>query len=107
MTDRVKDIVIRGGENISAREVEEVLVRHPAVGEVAVCAAPDDVWGEDVCALVVPRLGGPAPTVRGLQRTALLAGLAAHQLPSRVVLIDALPRTSAGKVRKRDLRSLL
>jgi cyclohexanecarboxylate-CoA ligase len=107
VTDRVKDIIIRGGENISAREVEEVLARHPAVGEVAVCAAPDDVWGEVVCAVVVPRGGAAVPTVRELQRTALSAGLATHKLPSRVVVVDALPRTPAGKVRKRDLRPLL
>jgi len=107
VTDRVKDIIIRGGENISAREVEEVLARHPAVAEVAVCAAPDEVWGEAVCAVLVPRDGATAPTVQELDEMAVAAGLATHKLPSRVVVTDALPRTAAGKVRKRDLRPLL
>ena len=107
VTDRVKDIIIRGGENISAREVEEVLARHPAVAEVAVCAAPDDVWGEAVCAVVVPRDDQEEPTVEALGELASSAGLAAHKLPTRVVITDALPRTAAGKVRKRDLRPLL
>src|SRR5271170_2964653 len=92
VTDRVKDIIIRGGENISAREVEEVLARHPAVAEVAVCAAPDEVWGESVCAVVVPRDGATAPTVHELDEVAAAAGLATHKLPSRVVVTDALPR---------------
>jgi cyclohexanecarboxylate-CoA ligase len=107
VTDRVKDIIIRGGENISAREVEEVLAGHPAVAEVAVCAAPDDVWGEAVCAVVVPHAGESAPTVEELGGYASSTGLAAHKLPTRVVVTDALPRTAAGKVRKRDMRPLL
>jgi cyclohexanecarboxylate-CoA ligase len=105
--DRVKDIVIRGGENISAREVEEVLARHPAVSEVAVCATPDEVWGESVCAVVVPREGIQGPTVQVLGHFASSAGLAPHKLPTKVVVTDSLPRTAAGKVRKRDLRPLL
>ncbi len=106
VTDRVKDIIIRGGENISAREVEEVLSRHPALAEVAVCAAPDEVWGEAVCAVVVARDDARAPTVQELQEAVSAAGLAAHKAPTKVVLTNALPRTAAGKVRKRDLRSL-
>jgi len=65
------------------------------------------VWGEAVCAVVVPRDGVTAPTVQELDDAAAAAGLAAHKLPSRVVVTDALPRTAAGKVRKRDLRPLL
>jgi cyclohexanecarboxylate-CoA ligase len=107
VTDRVKDIIIRGGENISAREVEEVLALHPAVAEVAVCATPDEVWGESVCAVVVPNDGTQGPTAQALGHFASSAGLAPHKLPTTVVLTDSLPRTAAGKVRKRDLRSLL
>jgi acyl-CoA synthetase (AMP-forming)/AMP-acid ligase II len=107
VTDRVKDIIIRGGENISAREVEEVLARHPAVAEVAVCAVPDELWGEAVCAVIVARSGVGRPTVDELVALTDAAGLAAHKRPTRVVLTDALPRTAAGKVRKRDLRPLL
>ena len=107
VTDRVKDIIIRGGENISAREVEEALAGHPAIAEVAVCAAADEVWGETVCAVVVLRDGATAPTVPELGATAESAGLGAHKHPTRVVVTEALPRTAAGKVRKRDLRPLL
>ena len=107
VTDRVKDIIIRGGENISAREVEEVLARHPAVADVAVCATPDEVWGEAVCAVVVPRAGALGATVQDLGHFASSAGLAPHKLPTKVVLTESLPRTAAGKVRKRDLRPLL
>ena len=84
VTDRVKDIIIRGGENISAREVEEVLARHPAVAEVAVCATPDEVWGEAVCAVVVPRErnAGHRPC-RCSGTSASSAGLAPHKLPDR------------------------
>jgi cyclohexanecarboxylate-CoA ligase len=76
VTDRVKDIIIRGRENISAREVEEVPARHPAVAEIAVCATPDEVWGESVCAVVVPRDGTRGPTVQVLGHFASSAGLA-------------------------------
>ena len=107
ITDRVKDIIIRGGENISAREVEEVLARHPAVAEVAVCSDPDEVWGEAVCAVVVSRDGAGDPTIDELVALTDAAGLAPHKRPTRVVHTDALPRTAAGKVRKRDLRPLL
>ncbi len=113
ITDRVKDIIIRGGENISAREVEDVLAEHPLVDEVAVCAAPDDTFGEVVCAFV--RLRPSAATSAGavpltldtLRTFAAEAGLAAHKLPARLVVLDDFPRTAAGKVRKRDLRPLL
>ena len=107
VTDRVKDIIIRGGENISAREVEEVLGRHPAVAEVAVCATSDEVWGEAVCAVIIPRDDTHAPTVQVLGHFASSEGLAPHKLPTKIVLTDSLPRTAAGKVRKRDLRPLL
>jgi acyl-CoA synthetase (AMP-forming)/AMP-acid ligase II len=106
VTDRVKDIIIRGGENISAREVEEVLARHPAVAEVAVCSVHDEVWGEAVCAVVVARDGVGGPTIDELVALTDAAGLAAHKRPTRIVHTDALPRTPAGKVRKRDLRPL-
>ncbi len=107
VTDRVKDIIIRGGENISAREVEETLAGHAAIAEVAVCAAPDDVWGEAVCAFVVPVSGTEAPVLADIANYARDSGLAVHKVPTRVVVVDELPRTAAGKVRKRDLRELV
>ena len=107
ITDRVKDIIIRGGENISAREVEDVLAEHPLVDEVAVCAAPDDTFGEAVCAFVRPRPSVDPLTLDALRTFAAEAGLAAHKLPARLILLDDFPRTAAGKVRKRDLRPLI
>jgi acyl-CoA synthetase (AMP-forming)/AMP-acid ligase II len=104
VTDRVKDIIIRGGENISAREVEEALANASGVREIAVCAAPDETWGEIVCAVVAP--GPTAPTLESLQEHGTQAGLARHKLPARLVLVTALPRTAAGKVLKADLRPL-
>ena len=106
ITDRLKDIIIRGGENISAREVEDVLAAHPLVDEVAVCAAPDDTFGEGVCAFVLPR-DGATLDLDDLRAFATAAGLAAHKLPSRLELVDEFPRTAAGKIRKRDLRDTL
>ncbi len=107
ITDRVKDIIIRGGENISAREVEDVLAEHPLVDEVAVCAAPDDTFGEVVCAFVRLRPSVDPLTLDALRTFAADAGLAAHKLPARLVVVDDFPRTAAGKVRKRDLRPFL
>jgi non-ribosomal peptide synthetase component E (peptide arylation enzyme) len=105
VTDRVKDIIIRGGENISAREVEEALAGAAGIGEIAICAAPDQTWGEIVCAVVVP--DEKAPTLESLRERGTAAGLARHKLPARLLVVDALPRTAAGKVRKADLRHLL
>jgi acyl-CoA synthetase (AMP-forming)/AMP-acid ligase II len=106
LTDRVKDIIIRGGENISSREVEEVLADAPGVAQLAVCPAPDPTWGEIVCVVVVAD-GTVAPTLDDLRDHARERGLSAHKLPARLVITDELPRTPAGKVRKRDLRPLL
>jgi acyl-CoA synthetase (AMP-forming)/AMP-acid ligase II len=105
VTDRVKDIIIRGGENISAREVEEALAGAAGIREIAICAAPDQTWGEIVCAVVVP--GEEAPTLESLRERGTAAGLAKHKLPARLLIVGALPRTAAGKVRKADLRHLL
>jgi acyl-CoA synthetase (AMP-forming)/AMP-acid ligase II len=102
ITDRVKDIIIRGGENISAREVEEVLLRHPEVTDVAVCAGPDPVFGEVPVAVVIG-----SPDLESLRSWCLDAGMASFKLPARISYVEDLPRTSAGKVRKRDLRDLL
>ena len=106
ITDRKKDIIIRGGENISSQEVEDVLVRMPGVAEVAVVAAPDDRYGERVCAFIVARDGAR------LDAEAVLAhferaGVARHKAPERLELVAELPRTPAGKVRKHELRALL
>jgi non-ribosomal peptide synthetase component E (peptide arylation enzyme) len=106
VTDRVKDTIIRGGENISAREVEEALAGAAGVTEIAVCAAPDQTWDEIVCAVVVPG-DDEVPTLQSLREQGTSAGLARHKLPARLLVVGALPRTAAGKVRKADLRQLL
>ena len=107
ITDRKKDIIIRGGENVSAVEVEELLMTVPGVMEVAVVAAPDPRMGEQVCAFV--RLGpGADPVDLDQVRTALdAAGLARQKWPEQLHLIDELPRTPSGKVKKEELRRRL
>ncbi len=106
ITDRLKDIIIRGGENISSREVEDCLSRHPAVSQVAVVGLPDDRYGEKVCAVVVAAADS-RPTLEALVQHCQQAGLARFKAPAEVVVLDALPMTASGKVRKRDLRARL
>jgi non-ribosomal peptide synthetase component E (peptide arylation enzyme) len=103
ITDRLKDIIIRGGENIAAKEVEDALGLHPAVAEVAVVAMPDPTLGERVCAVVVLRPGW-STDLNSLVSHGLAAGLSVQKCPERMVRVDALPRTAAGKVQKNLLR---
>ena len=104
VTDRLKDIIIRGGENISAKEVEDLLVTHPAVADVAVIPVPDPALGERVCAVVVARPGCTFDVGRAREHFAA-AGAARQKTPEVVVLVDELPRTPSGKVRKDVLRA--
>jgi cyclohexanecarboxylate-CoA ligase len=104
ITDRLKDIIIRGGENIAAKEVEDALGSHPAVAEVAVVAMPDPAFGERVCAFVVLRQGS-STDLNSLVSHGLAAGLSAQKCPERMLKVDALPRTAAGKVQKNLLRA--
>lgn len=104
VTDRLKDIIIRGGENISAKEVEDLLVTHPAVADVAVIPVPDPALGERVCAVVVPRPGFTFD-VEAARAHFAAAGVARQKTPEVVVLVDELPRTPSGKVRKDVLRA--
>jgi non-ribosomal peptide synthetase component E (peptide arylation enzyme) len=106
IVDRLKDVIIRGGENVSAQEVEALLVTHPAVSEAACVAAPDPVMGEEVCAYVIPAPGA-APTLDELRRHLLDRGLARFKLPSRLEIRTDLPRTASGKVQKAPLRAEL
>jgi acyl-CoA synthetase (AMP-forming)/AMP-acid ligase II len=103
ITDRKKDIVIRGGENISSQEVERVMASHPAVRDVAVVAMPDARYGEKVCAFVVPQPGQRLELAE-VQRHFAGAGVARQKTPEALFLVDDLPRTASGKVRKADLR---
>jgi cyclohexanecarboxylate-CoA ligase len=104
VTDRLKDIIIRGGENISAKEVEDLLVTHPAVADVAVIGAPDPTMGERVCAVVVARPGFTFDIEQARDHLAA-AGAARQKTPEAIVLVDELPRTPSGKVRKDVLRA--
>jgi acyl-CoA synthetase (AMP-forming)/AMP-acid ligase II len=103
ITDRVKDVIIRGGENISAAELEEVVVKLPAVAEVAVVAAPDARLGEHACAVV--RLApGASLTLNEITDALAAAGLARQKWPEELRVVDDFPRTGSGKIRKVDLR---
>jgi cyclohexanecarboxylate-CoA ligase len=106
IVDRLKDIIIRGGENISALEVESLLVRHPDVSDAACVAMPDAAMGEKVCAYVIPR-DGAEPTLEELRAHLVELGLARFKLPERLELRDVLPRTASGKVQKTPLREEL
>jgi len=107
ITDRVKDIIIRGGENISAAEVEAALQGLPGVAEIAVVAVPDERLGERACA-VVRMLPGAAPvTLADLTARLADAGLARQKWPEELCLVDDFPRTATGKIRKVDLRAQL
>jgi non-ribosomal peptide synthetase component E (peptide arylation enzyme) len=106
VTGRIKDLIIRGGTNISAREVEDHLLTHPKVANVAVVGMPDRVLGERACAFVVP--AGEPPTLDEL--TGYLRRerrIAVVKLPERLELIDELPTTATGKVQKFVLRDML
>jgi fatty-acyl-CoA synthase len=102
VVDRKKDLIISGGENISSIEVEGLLYKHPAVLEAAVIAAPDERWGETVCALVVLKPGAEAGEEELIEFCR--AHLAHFKCPRRIQFIEALPRTATGKIQKNLLR---
>jgi acyl-CoA synthetase (AMP-forming)/AMP-acid ligase II len=106
ITGREKDIIIRGGENISAREVEETLSTHPAVAEAAAVAWPDPLYGEKVCAFVLLR-SGAVLSLPDLIGHFAESGLARLKTPERLIVVDEFPRTVLGKIAKRDLKKHL
>lgn len=103
LSDRMKDMIISGGMNVYAREVEEILLAHPATAEAAVIGARDPKWGESVLALIVTRSGMPAPTSDEMDALCL-ERLARFKRPKLYLLVDRLPKNSAGKVLKAELR---
>ncbi|MFN2545774.1 MAG: AMP-binding protein [Actinomycetota bacterium] len=105
ITDRKKDIIIRGGENISAREVEEVLVTHPKVVEAAVTPVSDERYGERVCAFVIT--GGQELTLDEVREHFSSRGVAKQKTPERLEIVSEFPRTLAGKVQKYLLKRQL
>ena len=100
--DRLKDIIISGGENISSLEVEEVLYRHPAVMEAAVVARPDERWGESPCAFVTLKPDAEPVTAEDIIAFCR-ANMAGYKIP-RTVVFGPLPKTSTGKIQKFVLR---
>jgi acyl-CoA synthetase (AMP-forming)/AMP-acid ligase II len=104
IVDRLKDLIISGGENIAGSEVERVLYEHPAVLEAAVVGRPDSRWGEVPVAHVVLRPGS-APTTADELIAHCRSQLAKFKVPADVLFLDALPRNPSGKVLKRELRS--
>lgn len=106
ITGRLKDIIIRNAENISAVEVEEMLYRHPAVAEAAVLGLPDKRTGERVVAVVVPQ-NGCEVELNDIREHCRLEGLAIQKCPEQLKVVDVLPRNAMGKVLKQDLRSRL
>jgi fatty-acyl-CoA synthase len=101
--DRVKDMIVTGGENVYPAEVENAIMGHPAVGDVAVIGVPDTRWGEAVKAIVVKKPGlvaEPADIIAWARER-----IAGYKLPKSVDFIEALPRNPSGKVLRKDLRA--
>lgn len=103
---RAKDMIIRGGQNISPREVEEAAGSHPAVSEVVAVGVPDAVYGERVCVAVTLRDGAQLDLE---DLTGFLAGrdVAKFKLPERLVVLPELPKTASGKLSKAEVRRLI
>ncbi|WP_104109079.1 long-chain fatty acid--CoA ligase [Arthrobacter sp. N199823] len=107
IVDRKKDMILRGGYNIYPREIEEVLYEHPAVAEAAVLGKPDDVHGEEVCAVVALKDGAagaenPEALAAEIQEF-VKARVAAYKYPRKVMIVDALPKGPTGKILKREI----
>jgi acyl-CoA synthetase (AMP-forming)/AMP-acid ligase II len=103
ISGRWKDIIIRAGENLSPKEIEDALTDHPAVASVAIVAKPSPRTGEAACAFVVPKPGA-APALADFAAFLIDRGFAKQKLPEHLVLVDSLPMTAAGKVQKHILR---
>jgi acyl-CoA synthetase (AMP-forming)/AMP-acid ligase II len=103
ITGRKKDIIIRSGENISPKEVEDLLFDHPAIAEVAIVAMPSPTTGEKGCAFIIPR-AGQTIDLPEIRRFLDDKGVARQKFPEHVVLVDDLPRVPSGKVKKDVLR---
>ncbi len=106
ITGRVKDIIIRKGENISAKEVEDLLFTNAKVADVAVIGLPDPSSGERACAVVVPKTADDPLTMQEMQAFLNAAGLRAQAIPEQLETVGTLPRNPAGKVLKQDLRKV-
>jgi acyl-CoA synthetase (AMP-forming)/AMP-acid ligase II len=106
VTGRAKDIIIRNGENISPKEIEDILLGHPDIAEVAIVGLPDPRTGERACAVIVAK-NRPGPDLASVQAFLQAQALARFKIPEQVVLWDALPKNDAGKVLKHQIRATL
>jgi cyclohexanecarboxylate-CoA ligase len=106
ITGRAKDIIIRNGENIAPKEIEDILIHHPGVAEIAVVGLPDARTGERACAVVVPN-DEPHPDADSLRVFLQSRGVAIFKAPEQVVIWEALPRNDAGKVLKHRIQAAL
>lgn len=104
VTGRTKDIVIRGGMNISVREIEDLLADHSAISAAAVVGMPDEILGERVCCYVVPADPDDPPTLETLKAFLQERGVAVQKTPERLELVDQMPMTATGKIQKHLLR---
>lgn len=102
---RANDMINRGGEKVSAEEVEDHLLAHPQVHDAAIVAVPDEYLGERTCAVVIPR--GEAPKPAALKAWVRSRGLAAYKIPDQIVFVDAFPETAVGKISRKDIRAAL
>jgi non-ribosomal peptide synthetase component E (peptide arylation enzyme) len=102
-TGRIKDLINRGGEKISAKEVEDLLHAHPGVAQAAVVAMPHARLGETVCAYVIPRAGATV-TLQEIDSALRQARVARQKCPEALFIVDAFPTTASGKVKKDQLR---
>ncbi|MFI9202074.1 (2,3-dihydroxybenzoyl)adenylate synthase [Streptomyces sp. NPDC053048] len=104
---RAKDQINRGGEKVAAEEIENHILAHPSVHDVAVVSMPDDYLGERTCAYVVLREGAEPVKSIAVKKFVRERGLAAFKVPDRVEFVDAFPQTGIGKVSKKDLRAAI
>jgi cyclohexanecarboxylate-CoA ligase len=104
ITGRLKDIIIRKGENVSAKEVEDLLYTHPKVGDVAVIGLPDAERGEMVCAVVQGAPDADPLTMAEMKDFLVDGGLMVQKVPERLELVDTVPRNPSGKILKHELR---
>jgi acyl-CoA synthetase (AMP-forming)/AMP-acid ligase II len=107
ITGRIKDIIVRKGENISAKEVEDVCYSHPKIADVAVLGIPDEERGEMAVAFVVPQDPGDPPALAEVVAHCKSVGLMTQKIPERLEVIDVMPRNPSGKVPKHELRARL
>ena len=106
VTGRAKDVIIRSGENIAPKEIEDILIDHPGIAEIAVVGLPDPRTGERACAVIVPT-DQPRPDVPSLRSFLQAHGVATFKSPEQVVIWEQLPRNDAGKVLKHQIQAAL